>query len=453
MADIPFEMSHYKKGEPIEIRPEDDCLYLVKSGSVQRFVEFPKRNGVEPIRLGKIEVKGYFHPRSAIAAAVQFNMRLQFVCLEETLILKLTDNGLPKKRDELLKVIGILAHVQSKQVAAAEAMIQHEFLRAEQAETERDETLEKVIIAEAEQARLQRELKLMTNERDSALARERVFRGDVKVLRGEVASLKTSMAKGQASMGRAISETERMRAQLSDQAKWIARKFPDSPEVRAGQAVTNADVDAAFDLIGEMFKPLVVPRPSSRAPVPFKPRHSPPPPKPAPKPTKPAPQTDEPFSSETNDDCEVVRDDELWPAGATELIDMGPAHGFQNDEDASETSRQTIPFEPKLSDPEAPAVVVPPHDRLPIVMTAPADTANLPAPVFTPAAAGSKIVQVTKVHDVRSLQKRLAAESEAGTDASHDGEELDIDVSDNAKWRDSYSDDDVWTPDSHRKDK
>lgn len=438
------EITPYKDGDTIRVSASDIRIYCVKSGSVQRVVMLPGCNGLGLLRLGKIDSKlegGYWHPQSAILYDQRLGINLEFKAVGETMVQKLTDSGLPKDPGRLKRVIASLLMCQSKQVAETELVIKHQFERAEsetaqrktaeataeKTETEHDEILEKVIIAEAEQARLQRELNRAEKERDSALAREKVLRGDVKVLRGEVTSLKTSMAKGQASMGRAISETERMRSQLSDQARWIAQKLPDSPEVLAGQAVTNADVDAAFDLIGEMFKPLVVPRPSSKAPpVPFKPRHSPLPPKPqslashvsreltvasdvakpAQQQPKLAPQTDEPFGSETNGDCEVVRDDELWPAGATELIDMGPAHGFQNDEDASETSRQTIPFEPRPNDPKTPAVVVPPHDRLPVVEMAPTDTANLPAPIFVPAATGSEIVQVTKTHDVRALQRQ-----------------------------------------------
>lgn len=415
------EIAHYNDGETIQIDSSDTRTYCVKNGAVQRVVVLPGCNGLGTLLLGKIDSKlegGYWHPKSATLYAQRLGINLEFKAVGETVVQKRIESGLPKDPIRLTRVIAGLLVNHSRQTAETELVIKHQYERAEkeagsarsansllEATRQELEEAQKTPTVTPDNIRLMCEIGQLKQNLQTAQTREQRLRDELRKLRSQIKAQETLLQLS----AEDVREIKDLRKLLSDQTRWIERNCPDLPAVRAIQGLANGLSDEELDeMFAKAFKPVAKPPPLPVTSV-----------APAGKTAK-AIAADESFKpeaiSETADgDCEVIGDDELWPAGATELIELGPVDDDPTvfvEEVSSSILRATLPFECEASDPQPPPVNIP----------------AMPPPPVGLAPVGSEVIQVTKAQDVSALRRQSTAEA------------------DEDDWRDSYNGDDVWNP-------
>ncbi|MDD5437556.1 MAG: hypothetical protein PHC70_00190 [Patescibacteria group bacterium] len=350
------EIAHYRDGQIVEIPANDNRTYCVISGSVQRVVTLPGCQGLGPLKLGIIEGKyegSYWHPTTALRFAQRNGMNIEFVAVGQTVIKKLTNDDLAKDRNQLIKAFASAMLVQSKLVTDTELLIKREFERAEreasgnrslqsqlaEANEELESLREKSIDNGAEISRLNRELRKVENDRNSALNREKLLLQERKGLKQRLDSEKK---KGLGVMQRLIHEMEDLRIQFTDFSHWAEDQRPTSSEIQAGQMAVDPDgMNEALDAVFDAF---MSPDESS-------------------KPAKAidSATTDEPFAGGTQSEPPLDVD-------KAELTPVSPQEGlvFQDDEPYSASSRQTIPFISTSSGPAKSAVFVPSAKPIPL---------------------------------------------------------------------------------------
>jgi hypothetical protein len=257
--EVPLEICSYEDGQAIEFGPDDSRLYLVKSGTVQRHIQLPGTRGITPLELGKIQAGGYWQPMSTLKSAAEFNLCLLFVAQGKTVLLKLSDEGLPKDKDRLLVVFHSLLRVSAQQVSAAEAMIAHYCRLADQNAKEASSTRAQNALIES----LGEELEDLQRQLGKA---EKIRQGLERDLAASKAQLKASEIGRHRDRLEAASAIRQAQQRVADYSRWISLNFPDRPEVRSARsAVTELDVDLEinrmFDQIEAATKPfpLVIP--------------------------------------------------------------------------------------------------------------------------------------------------------------------------------------------------